>query len=394
MKINQIYELVNDVSQQMYGENAPTVTNLTDLISMGNEVLSSDKNTEDFCNVLTDRIGRVIISSKPYSSTVNNFLNDSFTFGAILQKIYIEPMDASTDKAWTLQNNNSIDQYVINKPTVKQKLFQGVTVWNVTVTIPDIQLRSAFESATSMTVFIDAIFTAMLNSIEVKLEGMLNMSLSNFIANKIVKHKADGGIGVVNLLELYNAEMSTTLTPTEAMTNTEFLKYSSCVINKFLKRMERMSELFNDEGYKRFTPSDRAKVIMHLDYTSAITTFLESDTYHNEMVKLPNYTEVPYWQGSGTSYDFEDSTSIHVTISDGTKTVEQTGIIGIIADVEAIGLTIYDRRTRSAYNANGEYTNYFNKAEIGYYNDMSENAIVFVIAEEIAEPAVIEETTP
>ena len=392
MKVTQIYDFLNSLTEEVLGKTDLAVKNLTDMISMGDEVLSSDKTTDKFVNVLVDRISKTIISNKPYSASVKKFMVDSFTFGAILQKIYVEPMKSSKSDTWDLQNEKSVDQYVISKPTVKQKLFSGITTWDVKVTIPDVQLRSAFNNETSMATFIDAIFTAMLNSIELRIESMVNMTICNFMANKIAHYKtAEGGsLGVVNLLTEYNTlkGLETQLTAEVALRDSDFLKYASDTINKYIKRMERMSTLFNDEEYQRFTTADRLRVILHLDFESAFTTFLESDTFHNELVKLPLHDTVPYWQGSGKDYSFAESSYIGLTTSNGKYTVEQTGIVGLIADVESIGVTIYDRRTKSAYNAGGEYTNYFNKADIGYYNDMSENGVVFIIADEVSEVVV------
>lgn len=396
MKVTQIYDFLNSLVDEVLGKTDLAVKNLTDMISMGNEVLSSDKTTDKFVNVLVDRIGKTIISNKPYSASVKKFMVDSFTFGAILQKIYVEPMTSSKSDTWDLQNNNSVDQYVISKPIVKQKLFSGITTWDVKVTIPDVQLRSAFNNETSMATFIDAIFTAMLNSIELRIESMVNMTICNFMANKIAHYKTSvgGSLGVVNLLSDYNTLKGITppLKAEVALRDSDFLKYASDTINKYIKRMERMSTLFNDEEYQRFTTADRLRVILHLDFESAFTTFLESDTFHNELVKLPLHDTVPYWQGSGKDYSFAESSYIGLTTSDGKYTVEQAGIVGLIADVESIGVTIYDRRTKSAYNAGGEYTNYFNKADIGYYNDMSENGVVFIIADTVSE--VVTNNTP
>ena len=105
-------------------------------------------------------------------------------------------------------------------------------------------------------------------------------------------------------------------------------------------------------------------------------TYLQSDTFHDEIVKLPQYSELPYWQGTGTKYDTNDCMSINITTSSG-KVVNASGIIGIIADEDALGITIWNERTTSAYNGHGEYTNYYKKADIGLWNDLSENAIVF-----------------
>ena len=62
--------------------------------------------------------------------------------------------------------------------------------------------------------------------------------------------------------------------------------------------MKRMSVLFNDEDYKRHTPTADLVVNVLQDFDSALVSYLESDTYHNEMVKIAStYSTLPYWQG-------------------------------------------------------------------------------------------------
>lgn len=374
----------------MYGETAVSVVDATGLVSVGKDILSSASTKDKFLDTLVDRIGKTIVSNRSYSANVVSVLKDTFEFGAILQKIYVEPMPAQESKQWDLTNGQSVDQYIITKPVVKQQLFSGINTWEVDVTIPDMQLKSAFTGESQMATFIDAIFVSMRNSMENQLESMLNLTYVNFIAERIIHTRVNGGHTVVNLLAEYNTITGSTLTAAKALQDTEFLKFSTSRINLYLKRMARMSEQFNQMGYKRFTPKEYARVTVLADYSTAVTSFLESDTYHNEMVSLPNYSEVPFWQGSGEEYGFNSTSAINVTNSQGTFTVNQTGIVAMITDQEALGITIDNRRSTTAYNAKGEFTNYFEKADMGYFNDLSENGIVMVVADSIAEPVPVE----
>lgn len=378
MKVNQVYSIVNSVVSQMQGETAVAVTDLTGLIQLGDSVLSSDSSKDKFLNTLVDRIGKTIISSRAYSADVLSLMNDSFEFGAILQKIYVEPIQAKTSPQWSLTSGGTVDQYVIAKPTVHQKLFSDIVTWEVTITVPDIQLKSAFTNAAQMAVFIDALFLAMRNSMEVQLESLVEMTYCNFIGERVVDTAVNDGHTVINLLAEYNTLFTKTLTAPLAMADTEFLKFASMTINLYLERMGKMSTLFNSAGYKRFTTKENARVTMLMDFVSAVTSYLQSNTYHEELVALPNYNKVPYWQGSGEAYGFENTSKVHIKTSDG-YTVEQGGVVCLITDVEALGLTIDNRRSKSAYNNDGEYTNFFEKADMGYFNDLSENGIVFIV---------------
>lgn len=379
MNIKQVYVIVNNIATQMYGDTAVQVTDLNGLISLGNDVLSSNTSTDKFLNTLVDRIGKTIISMRAYSSDAAALINDAFTFGAILQKIYVAPIQASQSSQWDLTSGASVDQYVIAKPTVKQKLFSTRTTWECDITIPDFQLSSAFQSAEQMAAFIDAIFLAIRNSMEIYIEGMSEMCYANMIGERIVHTKLQNGKTAIDLLASYNALMSTSLTTPAAMISTDFLKYASMVINMTTKRIAKMSSVYNSEGYKRFTPPDRLRVSMLADFAAACASYLQANTYHDELVKLPRYTEVMYWQGLGqTPVGFDATSKVAVRTADG-YTLMQPYVVCMLSDEEAIGLTYDNRRSKSAYNSKGEYTNFFEKADIGYFNDLSENAIIFTV---------------
>ena len=230
-----------------------------------------------------------------------------------------------------------------------------------------------------MAAFIDAIFLSMRNSMEIYLEGMAEMCYANMIGERIVHTQLNNGHTVIDLLAMYNSLMQTALSTSAAMMNTEFLKFASMTINLFVKRMGKMSSIYNSEGYKRFTPQDKMRVTMLADFTSAVTSYLQSNTYHDELVALPKYTEVAYWQGIGAGQSgFDNTGTVAIRTSDG-YTVMQQHVICMLSDEEAIGLTYDNRRSKSAYNASGEYTNFFEKADMGYFNDLSENAVVFTV---------------
>lgn len=382
MNINQISPLVGDLVKQALGEDGVQSVDLTSIVSMGDAVISSSTNRDNFLHVLVDRIARTIVSMRPYSREMFDIIMNTFEYGAILQKITVLLMEAQNSSQWNLTEGQSVDQYVVTKPTVKQKLFEGVDTWEMPITIPDIQLKSAFTSYESMAAFIDAIFMALSNSLNLQLERVGAAAVCNYIAEKLY-FQADGATGIhaIHLLQEYNSDTSSTLTAAEALHNTDFLKWASRTINLFIKRLGRMSQLFNTEQYQRFTPRDYVRVNMLADFTTAVTSYLQADTFHNELTALPNYREVLYWQGSGQEYGFGETSLIEVTTSSG-NTVKQDGVVCLLNDIEAIGMTMDNiRMTSSPHNARGEYTNFFQKADIRYYNDLSENGIVFTITD-------------
>ena len=376
--VKQIYSILNDVAKQSLGTEAIAVVDTQSFISLGDKVLKSDTDTENFLNKLTDRIAKTVYSVRNYSGINKNLMREPFDYGVIVQKIHVEMPEAKENNAWEIGKPGYTPTYApVIKPTVSQKLFNKLSTWEIDVTIPDFMLKTAFLNESSMATFIDAIFTAMNNAMVMCADNNANLIRANFIGNKIHSAKPTQSI---NLLSQYNTLTNANLTVASCLRDVDFLKWATMQISLWTKRMRVMSKLFNEDSNSKFTSGEYLVLDVLQDFASSTATFLQSDTYHKELVALPMYNEVPYWQGSGTSFAFADTSKISVKI-DGTNEVTQGGIIAVAYDYNAIGTTINEPRSTTERNNKDEYTNYYNKATIGCFNDLGENGIVFYIAE-------------
>ena len=376
--VKQIYSILNDVAKQTLGTEAIAVVDTQSFISLGDKVLKSDTDTENFLSKLTDRIAKTVYSVRNYTGINKNLMREPFDYGVIVQKIHVEMPEAKENNAWKIGDVGYTPTYApVIKPTVSQKLFNKLSTWEIDVTIPDFMLKTAFLNESSMATFIDAIFTAMNNAMVMCADNNANLIRANFIGNKIHSAKSTQAI---NLLSQYNTLTNANLTVASCLRDVDFLKWATMQISLWTKRMRVMSKLFNEDSNSKFTSGEYLVLDVLQDFASSTATFLQSDTYHKELVALPMYNEVPYWQGSGTSFAFADTSKISVKI-DGTTEVTQGGIIAVAYDYNAIGTTINEPRSTTERNNKDEYTNYYNKATIGCFNDLGENGIVFFIAE-------------
>lgn len=376
--VKQIYSILNDVAKQSLGTGAIAVVDTQSFISLGDKVLKSDTDTENFLSKLTDRIAKTVYSVRNYSGINKNLMREPFDYGVIVQKIHVEMPEAKENNAWKIGDIGYTPTYApVIKPTVSQKLFNKLSTWEIDVTIPDFMLKTAFLNESSMATFIDAIFTAMNNAMVMCADNNANLIRANFIGNKI--HSAQP-TQAINLLAQYNTLTNANLTVASCLRDVDFLKWATMQISLWAKRMRVMSKLFNEDSNSKFTSGDYLVLDVLQDFASSTATFLQSDTYHKELVALPMYNEVPYWQGSGTSFAFADTSKISVKI-DATTEVTQGGVIAVAYDYNAIGTTINEPRSTTERNNKDEYTNYYNKATIGCFNDLGENGIVFYIAE-------------
>ena len=206
-------------------------------------------------------------------------------------------------------------------------------------------------------------------------------TINNMTAQTLYKGQA---MQKVNLLTAYNTATGQKLTANKALLDKEFLKFASLVIKKYQARITKMSTLFNQGQKARFTNISDLHTVLLSDFADSAEVYLMSDTYHNDTVSLPQHETVPYWQGSGKTYSFSDVSSIKVKINDGTKTakdVTQAGIVGVMFDTNALGVSNLNQRTTTAYNARAEFYTNFYKMDAGYFNDLNENFVVFYIAD-------------
>lgn len=381
MTVYQVSAVLNSVVEQATGQKDIVATDLTNLVSLGNTILSSDASRDKFLDALVDRIGKTIISNRAYGGKKNPIKMDAFTYGAVMQKIYVTPPNAEDAPQWDLRNGDAPNQFIIKTPEAKQKLFSDRNTYEIGITIPDYQLQTAFTSPEQMTAFIDAIFVAVANSQAMREDATTDMTYANCIGENIAYSKKPQakGIHVINLLTKYNTLTSGTLTAAAAMRDFEFLQFATRELQLYVKRFERMTTLFNAEQYQRFTPRDSARLTVLQDFASSCEVYLRSTTYHDNLVTLPNYNEVAFWQGAG-NFDFANTSTINITTASG-EAVNQTGVVALLSDMEALGMMVDYKRTRSVRNERGEYTNYFYKTDERTFVDMSENSLVFIVAD-------------
>lgn len=391
MKINQIYSLLNDINSQMFGEDALDVHDLSGIVSMGETVVGNTDNTDLFIGKLVDRIGRTVIRTLDLELDFPGLYMDSFEFGAILQKITVNPFEAIKSSEWEVGDANFTPTLLdVHKPDIMVRYFKGADTWKFQVTIPDDLLFTAFTSEAAMSQFIDAIINAMSDSMTICINNMSRTAVNNFIAEKIKNSN-----GVINLLTGYNALVGAghEITAADAMYNKDFLRYASNEIRKYIKYMAMPSTLYNigdgsGNGVVRSTARDNMHILALTSFVAGVESYLESDTFHNELVALPGYTEVAYWQGNnGTSVtnDFATNSSIKVTPSseegqDSPTDVEQSGIVCVLADRQAIAVGINKRRSGNFYNSIDAYSNISQTATIQYINDLTENGLIFIVA--------------
>ncbi len=378
MKVKQIYNIVNDITGEILGKTDLVKEDLSNIVDVGKEIFDST-SVDNYVRTLVDRVGKVIFVSRPYSGNTPSVLMDSWDYGAVVEKISCELPEAVENKSWDLQDGQDYSPNVFYKPEISAKFFNNKMTFEIDMSFTERQIKSSFASASEINSFLSMIYNAVEKSFTVKIDGLIQRTINNMIAETLANDTT--GIKAVNLLKMYNEKFGTTLKAKDSITNKEFIRFASMTMGLYIDRLSRISTLFNIGGKDRFTSNDMLHVIMLSDFKASANSYLQSDTFHNEFTKLPNAETVPYWQGSGSDFSFEKVSAINVNTSGG-KTVSKSGILAVMFDRDAVGVSNLDRRVTTNYNAKGEFYNNFFKMDCGAFNDLNENFIVFFVENE------------
>lgn len=384
MEVKQIYQLLNSVTDEVLGEHSVISEDLTNVVDIGTEIFNANA-VDNYVRSLVNHIGKVIFVNRPYSGNVPSVLMDGWEFGSVLEKISADLPEATENESWELQDGASYDPNIFYKPEVSAKFWNKRVTFEVPLSFTEKQVRESFSNAEQLNGFMSMLYSAVDKSMTVKLDALIMRTINNMIGETVYDDFAGAsissksGVKAVNLLYMYNDAFTKELTAAEAVTDPDFIRYAAYQMGLYSTRLTRMSTLFNAGGKPRFTPADYLHVVMLADFKKAAAVYLQSDTFHDEFTALPNAEEVPFWQGSGQAFDFDDVSTVDITTASN-HAIEVTGVLGVMFDRDALGVTNQDRRVTTNYNPKAEFFNNWYKFDAQYFNDTNENFVVFFVA--------------
>lgn len=392
MQVNQIYTILNDVLLEVTGQNVadegePAAyilqEDLSNIVDMGTLVFNNNWK-DNYVKSMINRIGREIFVNRTYEGFAPSVLRDSWEYGSIMSKTRCKIFDAKANPSWALESGQTVNQFQFNPPDVTQKFYNSKVAWQIDCSFTDVQLRESFTSASAMNRFISMIENRIQTSMTIYIDSLIMRAINNFIGEKLYANN-----GVIDVLTPYNAGLVTPLTPAQAAIDKDFLRYLAYTIKLYVDRFRAASANFNieDDGDPNvtFTPKEYSHLIIHSDIAAGMEVYLQSDTYHDELVKIGEFETVPFWQTQGDAYQLANTSRIDIKLASSTstttKTINRNYVVGVLFDRDALGVLNDNRRVTNSYNANGEYYNNFYKIDTSYFNDMAENGIVFVLGD-------------
>lgn len=385
MDIKQIYQFVNTATNEVLGKSDLVKEDLTNLVDIGEEIFNANA-VDRYVKTLVNHIGRVIFVNRTYSGSVPSVLMDGWEFGSVLQKVQAELPTASENESWELQNGTSYDPNIFYKPEVSAKFFNKRVTFEIAMSFTELQVKQSFSNAEQLNGFMSMLYTAVENSMTVKIDELIMRTINNMSAETVYDEyqgealNTKSGAKAVNLLYLYKQiNPQYDKTAKDAIKDPDFVRFATLTMKNYIDRLKKISTLFNVGGKARFTPTDRLHVVMLSDFKNSAEVYLQSSTFHDEYTALPNAETVVYWQGSGLDYGFDSVSKVDVKTASNND-VEISGVVAVMFDRDALGVTNLDRRVTTQYNPKAEFYNNFYKFDAGYFNDLNENFVVFIVA--------------
>lgn len=392
MEVKQIYTLMNNVTNEVLGQKDLIKEDLSNVVDIGTEIFNQNA-VDNYVKTLVNHIGKVIFVNRPYAGNAPSVLMDGWEFGSVLEKINADIPEATENESWNLVDKQEYKQDIFYKPSVSAKFFNKKVTFEVPMSFTEMQVKESFSSAEQLNGFLSMIYNAIDKSMSIKVDSLIMRTINNMIGETIAQEYADSkdntgktlvalssksGVKAVNLLFLYNKKFTKTLTAEQAITDPDFIRFASYTIGLYRDRLSKISTLFNVGGKERFTSKEYLHTILLSDFIASADVYLNSDTFHDDFVKLPTAERVPYWQGSGTDYSFNKTSDIHIATAGGVD-VEVSGVIGVMFDRDALGVCNTSKRVTTNYNAKAEFYNNYYKFDASYFNDLNENFVVFFV---------------
>ena len=386
LTFNQISTVLNSLVAQANGSASMSAVTTADFTTVGTTAIKG--GLDPMYNALAQVIGRTIFANRPYSRKFKGAEVTNQRWGYITRKENIADNTFDNDDSYSLVDGQSIDPWVVKKSKLIEEKFYGQNIWSDHVTIPEPQLRSAFQNESEFRQLLDLVLTNMQDRMEQATEDAARSGMCNLIGGILAG--ANTANQVVHLLSEYNTATGQTLTSQDIMLGpvfADFMRWAYARIAAISDRMTERSVIYHTylTGYtiSKHTPIEDQRLYIYAPARHMINSSVLATTFHDRYLEQPYTESVNFWQSIKTP------DSINVTpaylAADGTiatagAAVSQSDVFALLCDRDAWGISLFDEAvTASGLNARARYYQYYYFRNNRYWNSFLENAVVFLL---------------
>ena len=386
LSINQVSTILNAVVKQATGNSALATVDGNNFATVAQLPLKI--GYDPVINAISQVLSSTIFSVRPYSRKFKGINVSSQKFGNITRKLNIADSDWTDDDRQKLTDGESIDMYVVKKPSVLQTNFYGANAFQRQTTIFKDQLDVAFSSQEEFGRFISMLMSNVSDMIEQGHESMARMCILNYVGGKLAN--ADEANNRIHLLTEYNELTGLTLNDKDVYKPENFPSFMKFVVarikaisNLMTERSKKFHTNVTGKEIMRHTPLSKQKVYLLAPQQYLMETSVLSDLFNDKYMKMTDLELVNFWQNIDKPADIDikpiymDETG---TLKQPESAIKEPHLFGVIFDEEALGYTTVNNWSApTPFNARGGYHNIFWHYTDRYWNDFTENGVVLLL---------------
>lgn len=401
-----IYTIANALVKEVTGQTpAITAVDTSSFVNVGQMCL--DQSKEGTLQALSNMVARTIIAVRPYSGRFTSIEATSQEWGLFIRKIAFFSGEFDETKFIntaqnpnTLRDGNSVDMYKIKKRYPLEMYYIGESTLNQRYTTFREQLKTAFQSEGEFSAFLNGMMVEIGNDVARWKTAENRAVVMNFIGSLYNTGKSGQK---VNLVEQFNMARGTTYTTHDLLTVhlQEFLSFFVSYMETLTGLLEESSELYHltplctdDNGNTlhlfRHTPKSEQKLLLYQPLINDAKAWVYPAIFGPGYLSFGNYEGVQFWQ------NINDRSAVSVTPAQFNvntakqevgKPVHLDFVVGLLYDRRALA-TAYrqDSVYTTPFNISGEYYNTEHHWKMNYMQDPTENAVLFYMADEGAQP--------
>lgn len=384
LDFKQISTVLEAIVKQVTGSTTQAVVDTASFVAVANTALST--GYDQLNTAISQMVARTLYSERPYTAKFSGLRKDSIQWGNHVRKLNFVDKPTEDNKAYTLTDGESVDMYVVNKPKVIQTNFYGASTFSKSTSVTRKQLKTAFTGPEELQAFFANQMQNCANVLAQDVESLGRMTLANLIGGTI---KNAQPTQVVNLITEYNAATGKNITGDDyrAPENyADFILWAYARIKSVSDMMTERTTQFHMNltagSFNRFTPYSDQQLFVLSSNANEIENRVFASLFHDQNARIGYTEKVNFWQ----SPDKPASVNVTASYMDATGaaksdgTVEQDGVFAVLADSEAAGYSTFDEdMDATPFNARGKYTNWWWSYTRRWWNDNTENAVVFLL---------------
>lgn len=388
---NQLATVLNSIVSQATGGAAVTATNTSQFVSVAKTGLETGYDA--LTTAISQELSRTIFSRRDYAGKLRLLEVDEAQYGNHDRKI--QPIDKTfeEDDRIKLTDGSSIDQYVVNKPSVVQTNFYGINVYQRHMTVYRDQLDCAFSGPEEFGRFISMMMGNAIDQLEQAREETRRFTLLNLIGGTIKNAIAAQNVKLVTEYNTAIGSPSPALTLADLTTPQYFPGFARWIFGRIATASRALTDrtvLYHQNPttatpvsgkIARHTPVADQRLVIYAPFFDRINAQVLSTTFNDEYLKLIPHEEVNFWQSAQSGQSINITAGYTTTAGAATSGAFTSSVVlGILFDKEAAGATVVNQWAQpTPFNARGGYYNQYWHESSKYYCDNFENAIVFTL---------------